>query len=364
MNPLKHAATAVGALALLATLPACQSTSGGPSASPGIQASAIDPTDTVAISTLRESAISVVEESWTSPDPQIRANAVEASGLAPARFKNVISGGLSDPIPGVRAVACMTIGRYKLADLAPRCRGLLNDESQAVRLAAIYALARNELDVDQSPLASALLTEPSLLRRGQAAFILGELGNPSAIPMLRSAAAKRFPGERNEEGKLFQLQVAEAMIKLGEDSQRPFVRAALYPASPDELESTALAVQILGQVGDRAAVGQMIYLSAYRDAAGQMYPPEVRLGIAAALASLGNTRGGFIADEYANAADPRIRAQSAFVYGETAGPTNGRLDPESLGKLSAMLKDGDPAVRLSAAYGVLRALGRGTGRRG
>lgn len=62
--------------------------------------------------------------------------------------------------------------------------------------------------------------------------------------------------------RLLQLQLAEAMVKLGEDDQIATIRAALYPSRPEDLEATALAVQIIGQVKDRGSIDELIYLSA------------------------------------------------------------------------------------------------------
>jgi HEAT repeat protein len=69
--------------------------------------------------------------------------------------------------------------------------------------------------------------------------------------------------------------------------------------------------------------------------------------VAGALARLGNTRGTFLADQYASNEVPILRAQAAFVYGQI-----GRS--ENLGKLEVMMADSDPLVRLAAAAAVLQ----------
>ena len=106
------------------------------------------------------------------------------------------------------------------------------------------------------------------------------------------------PRASDTEIKLMQLQVSEALVKLGDDENVQSIRAALYPSRPEELEATALAVQILGQVRDKGSSGAMIHLAETKDAAGRPLPAEIRLGIAAALAKLGSPQGGFIADEF------------------------------------------------------------------
>jgi HEAT repeat protein len=315
-------------------------------ATPGFDAS-----DLVANSGLRERAIALIEECALSEDAQIRANAVETAGLAPKRFSAVIAAGLEDKSPAVRCVAAMTVGKSRIKALVRHVQPLLNEESAFVRSAAIFALANCDAPVDRNPLAGMLLNDASPRVRSHVAYILGELKDKSALPLLRAAARERFPGATPEQQRLFELQLAEAMIKLGDDTQRPVVRAALYPSRPEELEAAALAVQIIGEVKDREAQYQLVNLSAYRDRQGNMYPAEVRLGIAGALGLMGLKEGGFIADEFAQHAAAPIRAQAAYVYGQIGLP-------EHWGKLDALLGDPEGSVRVAAAAGILRAMGQ------
>ena len=119
------------------------------------------------------------------------------------------------------------------------------------------------------------------------------------------------------------------------------VRASVVPISrPDELEATALAVQIIGEVRDRGAIDQLIYL--VDEDSDRPMPAEVRLAVAGALAKLGLREGGFIADAYAQDTNPVIRAQAATVYGQTGSV-------EHLSKLEGMLLDGSPHVRAGSA---------------
>lgn len=304
--------------------------------------------DPLAASSLRERALAIVEESSRSEDAQIRANAAEAAGFAAARLEGAIERALNDRHWAVRSVALMTVGRARLARFTSYATAAGGETSGHVRASAIYALTRTGSNADQSPLAGILLRDPSLEVRSHAAFVLGEIGNRTAQPLLRDALRDPMRGVGGERLRLFHLQCAEAMVKLGDDAQRGTLRAALYPSNPEDLEAAALAVQIMGQVRDREAIDQLIYLSGPKGAAGSPMPAEVRLGIAAALARMGVGQGGFIADEYASSTNPTIRAQVAYVYGEIG-------TPEALGKLGAMLADPSAAVRISAAAAVLRA---------
>lgn len=310
--------------------------------------------DRLTQSALREQALEVLHAAAIDSDPQQRANALEALSSAPARVRPLLRRSVNDENAGVRAVSATIIGRGRFADMNDAARVLLNDESPYVRAAAIYALRRNGEPTDPNPLASMLLTDPSPRVRAYAAQILGDLGDRSAVGLLKSAAADPMRRANQAEVRLMQLQLAEAMVKLGEDSQLETIRAALYPARPEDLEASALAVQILGQVGDRGAVDQLVYVSGYRNEQGQFLPAEIRLAAAASLAKLGHTEGGFIADEYRANPSPSVRAQAAHVYGVT-----GR--PENLARLEAMLSAPEGMVRVAAAAAVLRVVDR-TGR--
>jgi HEAT repeat protein len=304
--------------------------------------------DHVAISAMRERALGILVEAASSPDGELRANAIEALAKAPGRLEPILALALKDPTIGVRTVAAMAVGRTKMTKLIPSVEPLLKDTSPYVRAAAIFAMRSCDPQFDPSGLAPILVSDPSPKVRAHVAFILGELGDASAAGMLRQAAKDsmaRLP-VTDAQVKLMRLQISEALIKLGDESQVEAVRAALYPSRPEELESAALAVQIIGQVRDRGAIDQLIYLSGYKDKDQQM-PAEIRLAVAGSLARMGHTEGGFIADEYLTSALPTVRAQAAYVFGET-----GRL--ENLNRLETLLADPAPNVRVTAAAGILK----------
>ena len=313
--------------------------------------------DSVAASALREKALEVIESCAGDPNPFVRGNAMEAAALAPARTSAIVKRGLVDESPVVRSIAAMSVGRSHLSELVPEVRVLLDDQSERaeyVKSAAMYALFRSGEYVDLSPMADWLLHGAQVSLRSHVAFLLGELADSSAVPLLQQAARMSVAGATPSELKLMQLQIAEALIKLGQQDQLPVVRAALYPSRAEDLESTALAVQILGQVRDRAAEDELIFLAERRDRQGREMPAEVRLAAASTLARLGRPRGDFIADEYVQNSSPAIRAQAAQVYGDTGKNTN-------LSRLADLMKDPDGGVRVAAAAAILKIEGSGAG---
>jgi HEAT repeat protein len=300
---------------------------------------------------LRARAIDGLGALASDPDPQVRANAIEAMLEAPERVEPIVRAGLKDANLGVRTVAAMAAGKLALVEVAPDVRPLLTDPSPFVRAAAIFALRRCGQDVDPTPLASMLLNDPSVRVRAHAAVILGELGDASALGLLRQAAKDPMVKADQAEVRLLRLQIAEAMVKLGDDEQVGPIRAALYPSQPDELEATALAVQIIGQVDDRAAVDQLIYLAQRKNERNQTMPAEIRLGVAGALAKMGKPEGTFVAEEFRTSENAALRAQAAFVYGQTG-------QVENLARLELLMIDPAPTVRVSAAGAVLVATDR------
>lgn len=299
-------------------------------------------------SALRQSAIELLSEAALGSDPLLRANAIEGLHSAPDRLEGIVRAGLHDENLGVRFVAAMTVGKLKLRESLVFVEPLLEDSSRIVRAAAIYALRQNGRNADPSLLAT-MLQSRDTTERAQAAYILGELGDASAIGMLRSAARRGAPLASMIEDRLVRLQIAEALVKLGDVESIETIRAALFPSRPEDLEATALAVQIIGNVNDRRSIDQLVYLTAREG--DEKLPAEVRLAAAHSLAKLGNRRGAFIAEELWKDPNPAIRAQAAFVLGETVAPGN-------LDKLEQLMADPVGFVRVAGATGALRATDR------
>lgn len=327
-------------------------------------------TATVSRSALREQALQLLTEAAVAPEPLLRANALEGLQSAPGRVEDPVRAGLSDENPGVRFVAAMTVGQLKLKRSRAFVEPLTGDADQRVRAAAIYALQAIGQPVDPSPLAEMLLQDDVYIR-SEAARILGELRNSSAIPMLKAAAATADSRNRARSSgfddrllqmeRVFQLQVAEALVKLGDPESIHAIRAALYPGGREGFESAALAAQMLGGLGDQKSAAQLVQLveqkvtdpddprSKQREPEYRQ-PKEVRLAAAGSLALLGYRDGMYVARAYLEDPDAVIRAQAAYVFGLGRGR-------ESLGFLERAMQDRSPLVRVSAAAAVLKTLG-------
>lgn len=306
------------------------------------------PTTSVSKSALRERALTLLQSMATGGSPEERSNALEALSATPARLSGVVEPALTDESPGLRAVAAMVVGKSRYEGAGELLMPLAKDQSWMVRSAGIYALKRTGKPVDPTALAT-MLTDRAPRIRAQAAFILGELGEPSALGPLREAARENLSRANAAEARIMELQIAEARVKLGDESALADIRTALFPARSEDLEATALACQIVGQVKDQASVNQLINLTKQKDDAGAPMPAEIRLAAAGALAKMGRQprNASAIGREYVSNSTDAVRAQAAYVLGESG-------DLDALPMLEQLLADQVGRVRVSAAAAIAK----------
>src|SRR5688572_9250122 len=179
-------------------------------------------------SAARTRAIDQVVASAQSPDPFLRANAIEAAQSLPDRIVPMVQLAIQDPSPVVRFAALTAAGRLKLRGLSRAIRPLtVNDPSDSVRAAALFALRAGGEKVDLSPMAE-YLTGPDADTRGNVALLLGLLGDKSAVPMLKELTKVEMPRASAEKAAKFRIQVAEAVVRLGDDGSLTALRAGAY----------------------------------------------------------------------------------------------------------------------------------------
>lgn len=291
-------------------------------------------------------SISILRRAARGESPSLRANALESLLASPEVLEEVLPAALADPNRGVRFVAAICVGDAELGSLSHLVEPLLQDPSDSVRAAALYAMQRCGRRVDLTPLARMVRSnDPEV--RSNAFMVLGKLGNPSAVGLIRSSLGGGMNRVNPIRVRIVELQAAEALLQLGQDEEIEAVRAALF-APVEQGELSILGCQILQRIGDQSS-GAM--LERLVEASGQFArPPEIRLAAAEALASLGlpvrfDLAG--IAEEASNRPEPLLRVQAAAVLGSLGGP--GPME-----RLSQMLADPDPAVRVAAAGNLLR----------
>jgi len=300
---------------------------------------------------LKQSAISLLQQAADSTNPLLRANAIEALQSAPEALQPIVQRSLADENRGVRFVAAMTVGKLKMQEMAPLLEPLLHDESQSVQAAAIYGIRRCGRPADLNPLSAMLLGENPEVK-ANAALVLGELGDNSAIPLLRNAVGRGLIRVDPARRKVVELQLAEAMAKLGATNQIDVIRAALF-APPEEGELVALACQMCGELRDGGAWPDLINMI-HRTGKFER-PPEIRMAAALALAQIDPTKAPLdVPAAFVASPHYEIRAQAAHTLAGVAAGGGGN-SRAALGHLAKLMSDPNPLVQVAAAGGVLRA---------
>ncbi|MCH8822929.1 MAG: HEAT repeat domain-containing protein [Planctomycetes bacterium] len=308
---------------------------------------AVSPSETgeVRSDDLREAAVELLRQAMEQKDyPELRLNALEALQLAPEVFEPFVRQSLVDPNRAVRFAAAMSIGQLRMKHLAHLAEPLLHDPSQSVQAAAIYALHRCGHQVDLTPLAVMILSNKPEIR-GNAAMVLGDLGDRSAAEMIRRAVRRPMPRIPLARVKLVNLQMAEALVKLGREEEMTVIRAALF-APNEQGEISALACMICGRLKDGQVIPDLNNLARGEDESKR--PAEIRMAATWALAKI---RSGLaqtsVPMEYLENELFQLRAQAASTLGVMG-------DPAVLPKLGALLQDPHPLVQIAAAGAILR----------
>ncbi len=309
----------------------------------GAMAGAQEPTDVtdkvkaaVDRSRAHEQAVQVLLNVAQDDNPFLRANVIEAMQPIPKRALPLTQRGLSDPNPVVRFAAVVTTGRLKLKGLSDAVRPLTRDENASVRCAAVYCLHSLGIPVDLTPLADYLTSrEPGV--RANAAMILGLLGDASAVPMLKQTVSSPMPRISAQKAAVVRMQFAEAIVRLGDDSELNTLRAGTYNQFG---EVRVVAINAMGAVGDERMIPALKSLLSDE-------PAEVIMAAAGSLARLGDASGRKRALSYAGAENPVHRSQAAWVLGYLR-------DRQTLKKLADMLSDKSAQVRVAAAASVIR----------
>ncbi|MEM1445951.1 MAG: HEAT repeat domain-containing protein [Planctomycetota bacterium] len=295
----------------------------------------------------RDRAVEVVRQASQSEDALLRTLALEAVQYAPDLALPLVTLGLTDESPAVRFSALYAAGKLRLVALTGMFQdAYLQDKEDPmydhVRAAIIFAAKRCGVADDRiMSVMAGLLMHPDPRVRANAAMLTGELGNDSAIPLLRQCVHKpRASKIGGIHWQLLSIQVAEALAKLGDANGLAELRRSSY-SNFDEIR--ILSVQALGRLGDDAFWSNMNNFLVEN-------PVEFRLAAAEGLARLGRDRGGMLTvmAEASTHELATVRAQSAFAL----GPYDNDL---ARGYLVRLLKDADPKVRISAAAAILQA---------
>ncbi len=356
-------------------------------------------------------ATRIILDASRSENARFRANAIEAMKPRPERALALAQAALKDPNPAVRFTALVIIGQQQARELGPLARQTAGQETaQSTRAAALYAAYRCGEDVSLTPLAQMLLSRDATVR-ANVAMLLGELGNNSALPLLNDRFNAPMPRASAVEVTLVRLQIAESMLKLGEDQALDYLRSKTRDVDD---ETRIAAVRALARAGDTAMIENFNNLMDPEE-----QPIQVRLAAAEAMAILGSSRGLHVmllaanydgkavreqienylqqargdlrtleaaADNQGGDAagrveqrtvaqlrarirsyeqlrrdDPQHQAIAALIRAQAALALGEAQTDKAQQRLVMLLKDQDPAVRLAAAAGVLKVSAKDPG---
>ncbi len=289
----------------------------------------------------RERAIQVLIEASVGDNAALRANAIEAMQVAPQRCLPLTQKGLGDPNPGVRFAAVVTAAMLDFDSLVPLIRPLAEDENPSVRAAAIYALHDLGQTVDLTPLADLLVSEDPGTR-ANVAMLLGLIGDRSAVSMLKQASAAPMPRVGGGRIAVVRCQVAEAICKLGDNSELDTIRAGAFNKNFGEVR--VISIKAIGEVRDEKMIPA---LERFLDDTYGPEAPEVKLAAAESLAKMNKAAGTTLTLQLTYDIQDPIRAQAAWVLGWYN-------DQATYNRAVQLLDDQNPLVRVTAASSVLR----------
>jgi HEAT repeat protein len=148
--------------------------------------------------------------------------------------------------------------------------------------------------------------------------------------------------------KMVDLQLAEALVMLGDADEIEGIRAALF-APPEQGELTALACMICGRLRDYRVVPNLVRLALQTGQERQ--PAEVRMTAVWALAQIDPAQAALdVPLEYVGDPQYQLRTQAALTLGEIG-------DPAALPHLAELLDDPSPLVQVAAAGAILQIEG-------
>jgi cyclophilin family peptidyl-prolyl cis-trans isomerase/HEAT repeat protein len=235
---------------------------------------------------------------------------------------------LRAPTPSLRRAAALTVGRVGARQHRETLRPLVSDRDARVASAALYALGLLKDSAAAARAESALRGAPEV--SGEAAWLLGEIGDVGRAPLLAAATDPGLASHRR----------GAALLALAR--MRPAPIAALLPLLSDADSAIAWrAAYVVARARSAAAVRPM--LAATRSAHADVRDYAAR-GLARSLA--GDSLASLAIDALTRLTrdpSPRVRVTGVRVlgaYGAGAGASRAMRDA---------MRDADPSVRVTAA---------------
>ncbi len=289
---------------------------------------------------LAAAARQIISDGLADADPQIRANAIEVvastreMGLMPNVQKL-----LADQVVPVRFAAAVAVGDLAYAPAKDEVGPLLNDPNPNVQIAAFYAISKLGQPELYQEICKAVAGSDQTVR-ANAALLLGKSGNKEGIRFLY------WTLQRDDSSDMVVLQAAEAIAMLGDPRIYRKLWTGLISKYADD---RVISVRAMGALGTDEAKSAIITML-------DDPVPEVRLAAAEQLGRLGDFGGeaevlavfekNLMADMDAQG-QQRTKTLAALAIGEIAAESPAKYLPQ-------LLQDPSKVVRLAAAKAVLR----------
>jgi len=295
-----------------------------PKEPPPVPARKNEPLDPALVSAARQELAAAA----TRDDPVLRENALEAvRHLNDPVAREIIPKGLDDPERVVRFRAALAAGEHQLAEVRPKLEGMVDEKDEHLRIAVIFALHRlGVTDYTHDLEKTAVSPEPGV--RGDTAFVLGLLGEKSALKILKVLARDPDPVVRQ--------RAWESMWRLGDREYVDELVGLTMSKYADDQMLSILALAAPRNESVREAVRSCLTSD----------HEETSLVAARAMGQLGSDEGYGVALKGAKSGEGRHRFLAALAFGAM-----GRTDAQ--GVLRNLMKDKDKRVRVVAAAAVL-----------
>jgi HEAT repeat protein len=214
-----------------------------------------DSTSSLQADNLNETAALIIQKLLASASPQERAAAIETAASIPQsagrRFMPEVQRLLADEYVPVRFAAAVAMGDTVFRPARNDVLGLLKDEDQNVRMAAVYASSKLIPGATTEAIRVGL-NSTDLRVRANAAFLLGKTGNQANLPFLYEAIKDETSDDR------VRLNAAEAIARLGDNKIYQRLWAMLISAYADDRVFGVRAMGALNTAQARDALLTML----------------------------------------------------------------------------------------------------------
>jgi HEAT repeat protein len=265
-----------------------------------------------------------------------RANAIEALvDVAPTDSLPIFRAAVAGESPLVRYAGCVALGETRDTASLKALRRLIEDPNPRIRMAAAFAACRCGDENAGSVLVEMLNDHPDEKVRADAAYLIGEIGEPKALKRLKLAASRENSGfvivhiesamaelgDRESIEKLLQYALKsdavtivlalQALAELGDPSARETLEYRLHNEA-DYLQSRLIAARGLGKLGVDDGY-QLATKALRRSAKDDNETMQIRVNAALALGAIGQTRALPLLERLAERENDR-RTQVAACY--------------------------------------------------